>query len=54
MSPLYSLLSEQLQNKINNFYREYLRMIYHIFNCPTAQLRELFKLPALEEQYSKV
>ncbi len=53
MSTIYCLLSKTLREKINSFYRKCLRMIYHLFQCPTTDLHETFRLPTLEEKYRK-
>jgi hypothetical protein len=45
MSTIYCLLSKIPKERINSFYRKCLRMIYHLFQCPTADLHEVFRLP---------
>src|ERR1700722_13414802 len=53
MSTIYCLLSKTNQQKISGFYRRCLRMIYHLFQGPTSDLHETFRLPTLEEKYRK-
>jgi hypothetical protein len=53
MSSLYCLLSKTQKDKINSFYRRCLRITYHLFQCSTNDLHEVFHLPTLEEKYRK-
>jgi hypothetical protein len=53
LSTIYCLLSNTLKERPNSFYRRCLRMIYHLFECPTADLHTKFLLPTLEEKFRK-
>jgi hypothetical protein len=53
MSSLYCLLSKTQKDRINGFYRRCLRIIYHLFQCPSDDLQKVFHLPTLEERYRK-
>jgi hypothetical protein len=53
MSSIYCLLSNSLKERINSFYRRCLRMIYHLFECPTKDLHLNFHLPTLKEEFSE-
>jgi len=53
MSIIYCLLSKTQKERINSFYRKCLRIIYHLFQCSTADLHEVFRLPTPEEKYRK-
>jgi hypothetical protein len=53
ISTIYCLLSKTLKEKINGFYRKCLRLIYHLFQCSTHNLHEIFRLPTLEQKYRK-
>ena len=54
MATIYCLMSNSLKGRINSFYRRCLRIIYHLFQCSTNDLHQIFHLPTLEEKYRKV
>jgi hypothetical protein len=53
MSSIFCLLSNSLRERINSFYRRCLRMIYHLFECPTKDPHIIFHPPTLEENFRK-
>jgi hypothetical protein len=53
MATIYCLLSNSLKDRLNNFYRRCLRIIYHLFECPTSDLYKKLQLPTLEQRYHK-
>ena len=53
MVSIYCLFSTSLRNRVAGFYRRCLRLIYHLFQCPTEELHHHFHLPTLEQKYKK-
>ena len=53
ISSLYCLLSKSQKDKLNGFYRRCLHIIYHLFHCSTDDLHKVFRLPTLEDKFSK-
>jgi hypothetical protein len=51
MSTIYCLFSSTSRNRVAAFYRRCLRLIYQLFQCPTQELHDHFKLPTIEKRY---
>ena len=51
MSSIYCLMSHSNQNRLDSFYRRCLRLIYCLFQCPTNDLHNHFKLPTLKDRF---
>ena len=51
MSSIYCLMSHSNQNRLDSFYRRCLRLIYCLFQCPTDDLHNHFKLPTLKDRF---
>ncbi|CAF2070985.1 unnamed protein product [Rotaria magnacalcarata] len=53
LSTIYCLFSITSRERIAAFYRRCLRLIYCLFQCPTEDLHEHFKLPTIEHRFKK-
>lgn len=51
MSTVYCLFSKTTQNRVSGFYRRCLRLIHRLFQCPTLDLHNQFRLPTLEKKF---
>ena len=51
MASFYVLLSASAQERLAAFFRRNMRLIHGLFQCPTNDLHEVFKLPTLECRY---
>lgn len=50
---IYCLLSSTSRDRVAAFYRRCLRLIYCLFQCPTEDLHDHFKLPTIEQRFKK-